>query len=140
MSSLLHPRSLLISVAIFLVTLCATPGHAQAPGVYNAQPGSPGVFGDLSPNKDTGPMAAKMARERNVLRQKAIVDETNQLLDLAKQLKDAVDKSDRDELSLAVVRKAEEIEKLAKDVKTKMRDGTADPASTSWSSANAPSH
>jgi selenocysteine lyase/cysteine desulfurase len=64
-----------------------------------------------------------MSKERNALRQKEIIDDTEHLLDLAKQLKDAVDKSSKDQLSLAVVNEAAEIEKLAKVVKEKMRDG-----------------
>jgi hypothetical protein len=131
MFSLRHPRSLLLFLAILLAAFCAMPAHAQTPPVstYPTMPGPPAPFGDLSSDKDAGAMAAKMARERNVIRQKAIVDETNQLLDLAKQLKDAVDKTDKNQLSLDVVRKAEQIEKLAKDVKTKMRDGSAEPTS-----------
>jgi hypothetical protein len=107
------------------------PAHAQTPPVstYPTMPGPPPPFGDLSSDKDAGTMAAKMLRERNAIRQKEIVDETNHLLDLAKQLKDAVDKSSKDQLSLDVVRRAEEIEKLAKDVKSKMRDGTSEPTS-----------
>jgi hypothetical protein len=128
MSASLSPRSLLIPLAILLAAFCAMPAHAQTPPVetYPTLPGPPPHFGDLSSDKDAGEMAAKMLRERNEDRQKAIVNETNQLLDLAKQLKDAVDKSSKDQLSLQVVHKAEEIEKLAKDVKTKMRDGTAE--------------
>lgn len=68
-------------------------------------------------------MLRSMAKQRNLLRQRRIVDDTNQLLDLAKQLKDAVDKSDQDQLSLNVINTATEIEKLAKSVKEKMKDG-----------------
>jgi len=128
MFSLLRSRSLLISFVLLSAACCAVPAYAQvAPGSPN--PNVPGVapsFGDSSPD---AAMAAKMSKERNADRQKTIVSETNQLLDLAKQLKDAVDKSDKDQLSLQVVRKAEEIEKLAKDVKSKMRDGIAQPMS-----------
>ncbi len=46
-----------------------------------------------------------------------------QLVDLANKLKDAVDKSTKDQLSLSVINTATEIEKLAKTVKEKMRDG-----------------
>jgi hypothetical protein len=131
MVSTLRPRSILLSLAIVLVAFCAMPAHAQTPPVstYPTMPGPPPPFGDLSSDKDAGTMAAKMLRERNAIRQKEIVDETNHLLDLAKQLKDAVDKSSKDQLSLDVVRRAEEIEKLAKDVKSKMRDGTSEPTS-----------
>ncbi|HEX4308809.1 MAG TPA: hypothetical protein VHZ25_02210 [Acidobacteriaceae bacterium] len=68
-------------------------------------------------------MLKDMGRERNTMRQKQIVDDTEHLLDLAQQLKDAVDKSSKDQLSLSVVNTANEIEKLAKTVKEKMRDG-----------------
>lgn len=61
-------------------------------------------------------------QQRNAQRHKAIVDETAQLLDLATQLKAAVDKSDKDQLSLKVVDTAAEIEKLAKTVRQKMRN------------------
>jgi hypothetical protein len=130
MSSSLRPRSLLIPLVMLLAAFCALPAHAQTPPVatYPTMPGPPAPFGDFTSDKDAGALAAKMARERNVIRQKAIVDETNQLLDLARQLKAAVDKTDKDQLSLEVVRKAEQIEKLAKDVKVKMRDGTGEPA------------
>ena len=85
---------------------------------------SPPLFGNSAPaDPSQSHMIREMAKERSVLRQKEIVNETNQLLDLAKQLKDAVDKSSKDQLSMNVVNTAGEIEKLAKSVKQKMRDG-----------------
>jgi len=68
-------------------------------------------------------MIRNMTKERNEIRQKQIVDDTQQLVDLAKQLQDAVSRSNKNELSLSVVNTAAEIEKLAKVVKEKMRDG-----------------
>ncbi len=68
-------------------------------------------------------MLREMSKDRNAQRQKEIVADTNQLMDLVRQLKDAVDKSNKNELSLSVVNTAGEIEKLAKSVKDKMRDG-----------------
>jgi hypothetical protein len=140
----LRRRRFPISFAILFFAASAGLAHAQnptEPAVPNpSMPSSPPHFGDLGSDKDSGTMAEKMLRERNEDRQKAIVNESNQLLDLAKELKDAVDKSSKDQLSLAVVRKAEEIEKLAKDVKTKMRDGTIDPTSSPWNTANTSSH
>lgn len=69
-------------------------------------------------------MLRKMAQERNVDRQKQIIADTDKLLALAKKLKEEVDKSDKDQLSLDVVDTASQIEKLAKSVKERMRDGT----------------
>ena len=58
---------------------------------------------------------------RNGERQKKLVADTEKLLALANQLKEDVDKSTKDTLSLDVVRKADEIEKLAHSVKEKMK-------------------
>ena len=69
-------------------------------------------------------MTAQMAFRRNAERQKQIVAQTAHLLELAQKLNDEVSKSNKDELSVSVVKEAEEIEKLAKSIKDKMRDGT----------------
>jgi len=52
---------------------------------------------------------------------KHIQQDTRTLLQLATELQAAVDKADKEELSLDVIRKAEQIEKLARSVKEKMR-------------------
>ena len=63
----------------------------------------------------------KLALARNAQRQTELVRDTNKLLALAKDLKDEVDKSSKNTLSVDVVKKAAEIEKLAKSVKDRMR-------------------
>jgi hypothetical protein len=122
-------RCLCIGCLVALAGSCAAlPASAQtqqpavAPPVNTGAP--PPLFANTNPS-DPGQahMLHAMERERNVIRQKEIVDDTNQLLDLARQLKDAVGKSNKDQLSLSVVNTAAEIEKLAKTVKEKMRDG-----------------
>jgi hypothetical protein len=57
----------------------------------------------------------------NVERRKIIADESALLLKLATDLKTEVDKTNKDTLSLSVIRKADVIEKLARDVKEKMK-------------------
>jgi hypothetical protein len=57
----------------------------------------------------------------NTERKKQIADDAARLLQLATELKAAVDKTDKDTLSVNVIRKAETIEKLAKGVKEKMK-------------------
>jgi hypothetical protein len=57
----------------------------------------------------------------NIERKKQIVDDSTKLLKLATDLKAEVDKTDKDTLSLNVIRKAEEIEKLAHNVREKMK-------------------
>jgi hypothetical protein len=127
----LRPRnhrlcSMIVATAL-LVPLAAHAQQQSSPTVP-IQPPHMGAdssgFGNTNPrDPEQARMLKDMGRERNAMRQKQIVDETNQLLDLANKLKDAVDKSSKDQLSLEVVNTATEIEKLAKTVKEKMRDG-----------------
>ena len=63
----------------------------------------------------------RMARERNKERQAALKKDTDKLLELATELKEYVDKTNENMLSLDVIKKAEEIEKLSKSVKEKMK-------------------
>ena len=62
-------------------------------------------------------MEKKAAKERVA----ALKTDTDKLLKLSIELKSYVDKSDENVLSLSVIKKAEEIEKLAKSVKDKMK-------------------
>lgn len=76
------------------------------------------------PNDGTGlppSVLERQTRARNDDRQKQLVADTNKLLELATQLKTDVDKTNRDVLSVDVIKKADEIEKLAKSVKDKMK-------------------
>jgi hypothetical protein len=57
----------------------------------------------------------------NAERKKQIADDSAKLLKLATDLKAEVDKTSKDTLSLNVIRKADEIERLAHSVKEKMK-------------------
>jgi hypothetical protein len=57
----------------------------------------------------------------NAERKKQIADDSTRLLKLATDLKAEVDKTSKDTLSLSVIRKADEIERLAHNVKEKMK-------------------
>jgi len=70
---------------------------------------------------------ARMAREANKKRQQDIREDTDKLFQLATELKAAVDKTNENLLSLEVVRKADEVEKLAKKVKEKMKESVGQP-------------
>ena len=63
----------------------------------------------------------EMANKANVERQADLKRDTDKLLKLATELKESVDKTTESTLSLDVVKKAEEIEKLAHSVKGKMK-------------------
>jgi hypothetical protein len=66
-------------------------------------------------------IARDMAKKANLERQAALKADTDKLFKLATELKGYVDKSNENVLSLDVLKKAEEIEKLAHTVKEKMK-------------------
>lgn len=65
----------------------------------------------------TAELAKKAAKERVA----TLRHDTDRLLKLSVELKQSMDKSDENVLSLDVIKKAEEIEKLARSVKEKMK-------------------
>lgn len=76
----------------------------------------------LEPDGTPSPQTeAAQAKLRNIERQKQLVEDTQKLLALANELKVDVDKSSKDTLSIDVIKKADEIEKLAHNVKEKMK-------------------
>lgn len=90
------------------------------------QPGSqPNPLGNMNNGADPA-MSARMQEQRRQMmvdeRRKRIVADTDKLLQLATELKAEVDKSSKNEMSLAVIEKAAEIEKLSRDVKERMKN------------------
>lgn len=81
-------------------------------------------LGRPDPNA-TDPLNARMAeqqiRSRNSDRQKRLISDTDKLLTLTKQLKEDVEGSDKPLQPSDVQKRAEEIEKLAKSVKDRMK-------------------
>jgi uncharacterized protein YlxW (UPF0749 family) len=80
-----------------------------------------------SPSQAEKDMRAQQLKEANKKRQQDLKNDTDKLFELATELKAAVDKTNENMLSLEVVRKADEVEKLAKRVREKMKEtvGTA---------------
>ncbi len=66
-------------------------------------------------------MEQRRLREANKQRQQQLQRDADRLLQLATELKLYVDKTNENVLSLNVIKKAEEIEKLAHSVKDKMK-------------------
>jgi hypothetical protein len=89
-----------------------TPGMPQKPGLGN----NPDDSSPLDPNR-----VEKQEKLRNDDRQKRLVADTDKLLALATDLKQQVDKTDKEILSVDVIKKADEIEKLAHSVKERMK-------------------
>ena len=121
-------RALLSSFLLFIF-FAGTASSQSAPSPMG-EPPAPNASPDPQFGPQPGPTTLpgtreqmkKMQRELNVARQKQLKDDTTRLLELATALKDSVDKTNEHVLSLDVVKKAEEIEKLAKHIKTNMRD------------------
>jgi hypothetical protein len=120
-----------VMLAVFAAASAAALAPAQqaqqVPQVQNPPLGPRPLGAGTAPGgNDEDPMmrhmAGQLAKSRNNQRQQQLVTDTAKLLALATELKSEVEKSNKDTLSLAVVKKAEEIEKLAKSVKEKMRD------------------
>jgi hypothetical protein len=112
----------------FLLLAFSFPALAQMPGGSMQQPQEPPMppkmdnglpigNGDDATARMTEELEKKAERERA---QQLKVD-TDKLLRLSVELKSYVDKSNTNVLSLDVMKKAEEIEKLAKSVHDKMR-------------------
>jgi len=75
-----------------------------------------------SPDQETQERIQKeMAKKANQERQAQLKRDTEHLFKLATELKQYVDKTNENTLSVDVIRKAEEIEKLAHSVKEKMK-------------------
>jgi methionyl-tRNA synthetase len=110
------------STAVVLLSILLSAGsfsQQQFPNPTQSQDSRMG--GD----REKDPLEEKMEHQRekamNKQRQLQLQKDTDHLLELATQLKEYVDKSNEHTLSLDVVKKADEIEKLAKSVKDKMK-------------------
>ena len=94
---------------------------------YGQQPPSrptvPSAEPSRTPDESTweAQQHAAMLKKFNLQRQQEIKKDSEKLLELATELKQSVDKSNENTLSLDVIKKAEQIEKLAKAVKDKMK-------------------
>ena len=129
---LVYCKSVLLVVSLFLLTLAPRTLWSEQ-GTIPVLPGGPNpglgidqgrpLNGQRSDPEDEQRMRAEreMAKRANQERQNQLKRDTEHLLKLATELQEYVDKSNENILSLNVVKKAEEIEKLAHSVKEKMK-------------------
>jgi hypothetical protein len=100
-----------ICLVIFILVSAAICARQQNP-----------PFGAPPPKDEQRQQIEKdMAKKANEQRQAEIRRDSEQLLKLATELKQYVDRSNENILSVEVVHKAEEIERLAHSVKEKMK-------------------
>lgn len=126
----------MLCAAVFVVVSGA--GLHSGSGVVHAQKGQqpPKVppymqnsTDALNPNANPpvpDPLRVKMDEERmkamNDDRHKKLTADVDKLVSLTNELKTDVDKTNKDELSVEVIKKAQEIEKLAHDVQSRMKN------------------
>ena len=103
----------------------AAAAQIQTPDVP-AGMGAPGSRGPTTLAVPPDPYAARINHARQVEaandRRKKMVADANQLLQLATDLKAEVDKQSPDETSASAYMKADQIEKLAHDVKQRLKN------------------
>ena len=102
----------------------ATAGAAEAAADAAERPSTVPTLDQ--PVLTADPMHTHMDEERlkamNDDRQKKLTADVDRLLALTNELKSDVAKANKDELSVTVIRKAAEIEKLAHDVQSRMKN------------------
>jgi hypothetical protein len=95
---------------------------AQQPQAQNQ---APPHIGDVNPPPEEDEAHARIRQdmEKRAAKERvaALKHDTDKLLKLSLELKESVDKSDENVLSIDVIKRAEEIEKLAHSVKEKMK-------------------
>jgi hypothetical protein len=119
-------RILACLAALAVIAGVAGPGQKTAPGmpVNSEMPNlQPNRLPDANQQMEMQEQQTKQTNfeAANIERKKQIAEDSAKLLKLATELKAEVDKTTKDTLSLTVIRKADEIEKLAHDVKEKMK-------------------
>lgn len=85
---------------------------------YDSRPRDPSQGPDIPAD-----MQRKQMKELNQERYTTLKKDTDKLLQIATELKQKVDKTNENQLSLEVIRKTEEVEKLAKSIRDKMKNG-----------------
>ena len=115
-------RTAPIALLLILLLSVSQPGVAAPPNPQQLPPIQ--VPGNRAPGEDnTVPpdIQKKMQKKANEQRQAELKRDTERLLKLSTELKEYVDKTNENVLSMDVIKKADEIEKLAHNVKIKMR-------------------
>ena len=100
-----------------------TPTGSTRPRPSNSttMPSVDGRDPDGVPDPQAALMEARRVRSLASDRQKKIVEDAARLAQLAGEVKTGVDQAEKNETSADVIRKTEEIEKLARDVKQRMK-------------------
>jgi hypothetical protein len=93
----------------------------KPPAAASSEPAKPSPDAAATAAADSAAKPAAQPDANLTPQQKQLAEDTAQLLTLANELKAEMDKSSKDTLSLNVVKKADQIEKLARKVRAEMR-------------------
>src|SRR6185437_9948241 len=115
-------RTWLALLGLIFAAASASGAQESRPAPLSAS--NPAVQATDGKAKQTKGDAQRKTSSAENAKQKLIADQSAQLLAMALALKAEVDKTTKDTLSLNVIKKADEIEKLAKSVKEKMKQGS----------------
>lgn len=108
------------TVFLFLLFFLFTPNGYSSPQTRGVQlPSTPPTDDNGSPVPSR--IQKEMEKKANAQRQADLKRDTEKLLKLSTELKEYVDKSNENVLSVDVIKRADEIEKLAHSVKVKMK-------------------
>src|SRR3954464_14214670 len=113
-------RTVLVVLATFLMIMTVNIGRSL-PQALAAPQRQQHREEPPPPDPALEKMQKQAEKQRNEQRQSDLQRDSDQLYKLAGELKKSVDTTNEHVLSLEVIRKAEEIEKLAKSVRTKMK-------------------
>jgi hypothetical protein len=106
-------------ISLALVLLVATAASlAQQPRLPPGIGQGPGIPVPVVPGDDEQKQVAKAAAEQ---RQLAIRRDSEKMLQLTTELNTYLQKNDQNTLSIDAIKKAEQIEKLARSVKSKLK-------------------
>jgi len=122
-----RPRARTLWVCVFAGLAAVALAPLAGEGVFQSTfPHVPPEMTRIPDNNQVNDINSQQAKKQsfetaNAERKKQIADDSAKLLKLATDLKAEVDKTNKDTLSLTVIRKADEIEHLARSVKEKMK-------------------
>ena len=123
--SLQPKKTAWIALVAFSAAIAVAP--AAGDGLYqNTYPHLPPELNRIPDRNQADDINAQKNKDQsfeaaNVERKKRIAEDCAKLVKLAVAMKTEVDKTNKDTLSLEVIRKADQIEKLAHDVQDKMK-------------------
>ena len=118
---LLEMKSSMLAAVALLLVLSGVAAYGQVMGPPPDASTPPGQQRKEPDDPWTMQKKLDMAKKQNEMRQQELKRDTDKLLELATELKQYVDKTNENILSMDVIKKSEQIEKLAHAIREKMK-------------------